>query len=107
MSIESWKEEFYPEPASGKFVKRTDLSACRHSLRKWRGLTKENLQRHGLTQDGNTLYEELPPDSEDDFSDRRVTSFGCLSCILYKVRGGQACDSPFPRGRVLPVYSVL
>lgn len=47
MSLETWKKEFYPTPAQ-KFP--TELEAVEHSLRKWRGLTKENLEKHELYQ---------------------------------------------------------
>jgi len=44
MSIKSWKEEFYPVPAQ----KVSKKDAIKHSLTKWLGLTKENLEKHGL-----------------------------------------------------------
>jgi len=48
MSLETWKEEFYPVPADDKRAKRSHTAAVNHSLKKWRGLTKENLEKHGL-----------------------------------------------------------
>lgn len=45
MSTETWKAEFYPVDAS---TKMTNLEAVRHSLKKWRGLTPENLARHDV-----------------------------------------------------------
>lgn len=48
MSIETWKEEFYPVPADDRRAKRSHTAAVNHSLKKWRGLTKESLEKHGL-----------------------------------------------------------
>lgn len=39
MSLETWKEEFYPIPAD----EVPESQALAHSLRKWEGLRKENL----------------------------------------------------------------
>lgn len=33
MSLKTWKAEFYPVPAGTT----TNVEACKHSLRKWRG----------------------------------------------------------------------
>ena len=45
MSIESWSKKFYPIEASKV---KTVKEAIRHSLRKWRGLRKNQLSLHGL-----------------------------------------------------------
>lgn len=44
MSIQSWKNEFYPVHA----IEAPAGKAAEHSLRKWTGLLPENLQKHGL-----------------------------------------------------------
>ena len=44
MSLETWKAEFYPIEAD----KTTKEQAIEHSLRKWQGLTPENLKKHGV-----------------------------------------------------------
>lgn len=44
MSLETWKAEFYPIPADGV----PEGEALAHSLKKWEGLRKENLKKHGL-----------------------------------------------------------
>lgn len=47
MSIKTWKEEFYPvKPRKSMTTKE----AIEHSLRKWEGLRKSNLKKHGLEQ---------------------------------------------------------
>lgn len=44
MSLDTWKEVYYQEPASEVPKSR----ALEHSLRKWVGLREENLAQHGL-----------------------------------------------------------
>jgi len=41
----SWIAEFYPEPAEES--DNSELQALTHSLQKWIGLRKENLEKHG------------------------------------------------------------
>jgi len=55
MSLETWKEEFYPVPADDKRAKRSHTAAVNHSLKKWRGLTKENLEKHGLQKESTVI----------------------------------------------------
>ena len=47
MSLETWKAEFYPVPAS----KCPKKDALRRSLQKWLGLRKTSLKRHGIEQE--------------------------------------------------------
>lgn len=102
MSLESWKQEYYPVPAN-----ETDKSdAVAHSLRKWLGLRPEVLAAHSLVMFGCRLCEKdnlgtglyidadscalchhYSPDSvyaEDDDTE-------CERCPLYKARGGHVC----------------
>jgi hypothetical protein len=62
MSEESWKEEFYNVDA-GDTCK---AQAVEHSLRKWKGLTKESLRRHGLSR--------VPIE---------ISSYTCALCLHY------------------------
>jgi hypothetical protein len=48
MSLKTWKEEFYPIPADSSRATKTEISALRHGIRKWKGLTRENLRKHGI-----------------------------------------------------------
>lgn len=55
MSMQSWKNEFYPISASeaAEYFRNGDLSehdVTEHSLRKWRGLRPENLAKHGIVR---------------------------------------------------------
>jgi hypothetical protein len=47
MSLKDWKEEFYPIPAGEVPID----DAIEHSLQKWIGLRKENLNRHNVWYD--------------------------------------------------------
>lgn len=99
MSFESWEEEFYPVPAA-KSERGED--AIRNSLRKWEGLTKANLEKHGLIHKRGSIFDSegnlcLAIDSgscslcyhhllEDDLGDTGP----CDTCPLTKVNG-QPC----------------
>lgn len=71
MSLQSWKEEFYPVDASE--VKKEDALA--HSLKKWIGLRYENLERHNVARHGSYLE-----DGEYSFM---VTADSCALCAHY------------------------
>jgi hypothetical protein len=46
MSIKSWKAEFFPTKPKKSM---TWAEAIEHSIRKWEGLTEENIEKHGIT----------------------------------------------------------
>lgn len=73
MSIETWQEEFMPTPAD----EPDDIdSALVHVQTKWGGMTKENLEKHGVSVDGKgVLY-----DAEEDFF--FVTADTCALCQI-------------------------
>jgi len=54
MSLESWRLEYYPVPATHVPV----AEAVAHSLLKWQGLRPDNLSRHNMEVDsfGNLAY---------------------------------------------------
>lgn len=105
MSLETWKAEFYPKPA--KDVKAEDAVA--HSLQKWRGLRKENLEKHGLERDVECLQDEsccsfvVDADSCALCVHHLTKQDSCASCPLAKARGGVACDDSWNGiSKVLP-----
>lgn len=102
MSLESWKAEFYPIRAEN--VPKED--ALEHSIRKWEGLRKENLEKHGLYKDCTAIYEEssfrswyISSDScalchqylnpNGPFTSERDK---CKECPLFKTNGNCRCD---------------
>lgn len=88
MSIASWKKEFYPVNAASKRATASPLAAAKHSLRKWIGLRPENLEAHGLWNNG--LYKILECGTNDEAF--RIDSDSCALCQLIKPeRNGQGC----------------
>lgn len=103
MSLETWKEEFYPIDA--EYVSEEE-DAVAHSLRKWIGLRKENLDKHRISSTGwigiSDGDEYVYIDSstcalcQRYFDDEAVNE--CASCPLFDLLG-KRCDngddSPF------------
>lgn len=96
MSLETWKEEFYPIEADKSVG--SQLEAVEHSLRKWRGLDADTLKRHGLRQAYNGLKEDGEPHFFIDYTSCALcllvnaVNDGCDKCPLFKARGGFPCD---------------
>lgn len=96
MSLETWKEEFYPIEADKSVG--SQLEAVEHSLRKWRGLDADTLKRHGLRQAYYNLEEDRGGKFHIDYTSCALcrlvnaTEDGCYECPLYAVRGGVPCD---------------
>lgn len=96
MSLKAWKKEFYSTPAD----KVSKKNAVAHSLKKWQGLTKANLKKHGVRHDIDDCGIE---------ADKYTLSIDCGTCALCKhhyddltqcatcplaiVRGKVRCDS--------------
>lgn len=105
MTVESWKQEYYPIPASDVEPEK----AAQHSLRKWTGLRQANLKAHGVTlTDLETKIGTLRYDTScalclhfsgghhlDDIDD-------CSQCPLAIVRGGAPCTHRLPRETLSP-----
>ena len=101
MSIKTWLTEFYPIDA-WEAVKRGDDPVA-HSLRKWRGLTDDNLAKHNLTHGlfgsltdpatGHTVF------SVDDTTCALCAAHldqdtgRCSGCPLYALRDSLPCDA--------------
>ena len=57
MSLDTWKEEFYPVTALDLVMDgASKLELIRHSLKKWRGLTKENLKKHDIAYASSRIF---------------------------------------------------
>ena len=58
MSLKTWKEEFYPVPASGsRLQKKNDAALVEHALLKWEGLSRKNLVTPEKSKVAETLDE--------------------------------------------------
>jgi hypothetical protein len=90
MSLESWMEEFYPVEASSSAT--SDEDALAHSLKKWEGLTEENLKKHGVQRRAVCLEDDAGHlfgiDSETCALCQRRN---CTTCPLYIVRKKIQC----------------
>jgi hypothetical protein len=111
MSLDTWKAEFYPIPAGKVPVE----DAVQHSLRKWRGLTKENLEKHGVARKGRCIV--------DEFGRSELDSTSCALCIHHYsfydrcfncpivVATGDTCGSDYANflidGNPLPMIEAL
>ena len=100
MSLATWKEEFYSQPAGDVGV--TDAVA--HSLKKWRGLAVEHLSRHDVRRATFGSIEGVDErfsinvetcalcqhywEDVDDYDG----SHDCGGCPLAIARGGIPCD---------------
>lgn len=103
MSLKTWKAVFYPESATKP---RTWIDATKHSIQKWKGLSKTNIKRHKLKSAGGELYE-----ADDDtlggvpsmvISDEncalcrraqaKSSSYMCHVCPIFEMRGKSCCD---------------
>jgi hypothetical protein len=112
MSIRTWKKEFYPIDAD----ETTKAKAIEHSLKKWIGLRKANLEKHRLQQGqflgasyGTLVSASGPVFTVDSRScslcfhylDKEVSISGddsddtpCTTCPLYKANGKRSCVNP-------------
>lgn len=91
MSIETWKREFYPIDAKSEM---SEKEAILHSIKKWEGLTKENLNKHMLDADVDCgwLSDEFGEaffdiDSSNCALCAKFIQHGCQDCPLYKKQG--------------------
>ena len=102
MSKKTWLREFYPTPADrfspDNDLPHTALETVRHSLRKWEGLTKENLDKHGLFRSpfGSDTLLWRRDDTELGAYDEKVITVNSTSCSLcmkyYNIALYDACE---------------
>lgn len=97
MSLKTWKEEFYPVPASE--ASGSELEALRHGRLKWEGLHPLSLLRHGVHQKGSMIRaldgEFWAGSLSCALCERHLHPSprrGCGTCSLNKLRG-VPCDA--------------
>jgi hypothetical protein len=98
--MKSWKKEFYPLPAHKINAKGSVKDLIEHSLRKWNGLTKENLEKHDLKLDDysdvTTKTERttfLIDSSSCALCARFAEDLDCIGCPIYKLNNNSTCGS--------------
>lgn len=72
MSLQTWKEEFYPTEAGSP---EAQASPIEHSLIKWKGLTKENLDKHAVKKTEGYIW------IGDDNNSLCIDSDSCSLCL--------------------------
>lgn len=82
MSLKTWIEEFYPIEA--RLAVDDDVQACEHSIRKWMGLRRENLMKHGVVMNVRVVTEVAPESGTDylDIPDDKTFWINSGSCVL-------------------------
>lgn len=90
MSMQSWKEEFYPEPANSfrgrQMSAEVAKEAALHSARKWEGFREENLIKHDLFIVG---ISKIGSNTEPGLEFNCTT---CALCQLFRHNGAIRCD---------------
>lgn len=105
MSLKSWREEFYPVSAACVEGRNNCLQ---HSIKKWDGLTKDNLDKHRCSirkagghlmiydvyQLGDSMSMAFSCALCQEYLDRETQSdpHPCHKCPLYQFRNGVPCD---------------
>ncbi len=82
--MNSWEKEFYPFTAEEACY--TELQAVDHSILKWKGLTKENLEKHDLVKE----HDGLRIIGHNPYFDLRISAKTCALCLRYNNDG--CCD---------------
>lgn len=98
MSLQTWKDAFYPTEASGFDA---FLKPITHSLRKWRGLTKTHRKRHHVYLINHRVLSDEHGQHTlriDDTSCALCQKYlkgpsPCKRCPLYISRGNLTCDT--------------
>jgi hypothetical protein len=74
MSTETWKAEFYPVAAD--FIEGR-LVAVEHSILKWEGVSKKNLDKHNVSLNDGTIIDGTG-------AKFLFTPSNCALCVLYR-----------------------
>lgn len=104
MSIESWKNEFYPVPAN----QVVEADALKHSHTKWLGLLPSNLQRHGMEKhlDERHIGEIGQSSYYYDPTAFRVNDESCALCQHYYDDACRDCPLYLVSGKTCDFYPV-
>lgn len=125
MSLQSWREEFYPTQAT--IATSNKEKSIKHSILKWAGLSRKNLEKHDLMKNGKSIFErscQYSFDVDDSscalclkyvkYRYATIDESVCSKCPLYKYLG-ESCDagakSPYKKwvntGNNLPMLKAL
>jgi hypothetical protein len=88
MSLKTWKAEYYTKSAAK--VGSNTLKAIQHSLKKWKGLSKEELKKYDLVRKGYAIENKLVPDGEIA-PYLCINAASCALCHIFMDSSG-GCD---------------
>lgn len=106
MSIQTWKEEYYPVSAAEVAATGNAIDITEHSLRKWIGLLPDNLAKHGVRK-GTVVRDLLYDGGPEPFTVTSDTcalckqyskverTIWCEECPLYRSLGNKPCDENY------------
>lgn len=96
MTLKTWRDEFMPKMPTKRMTKR---QAVEHSLRKWEGLTKKNLKKHGVFKSDWFI--------EDDNDDVSIDANTCALCVKYFDAKTDILDTHDDECRKCPLFKTL
>lgn len=86
MTVETWMVEFFDVDVDG--IEKNKVAALEHSIKKWKGLTRENLNKHCVSI---VNFEDRPELADGKTTQRFViNSRSCALCQLFMLDGGDA-----------------
>jgi hypothetical protein len=92
MSLESWKQEFYPKKAISfeniELTKENLINALDHAIKKWEGITRENLQKHACF----VSFSEVR--SRCDVLSVTIDSSTCSLCVMIRLLHSNCSKCP-------------
>lgn len=103
MSLSTWKKEFYRTTANSRTAMKDPL---KHSLRKWEGLQKKNLAKHGMNwhpEYGNKIIDRFGIAfriSESSCACCKKVESNCDQCPI-TILTGFDCDHEYCRSVTL------
>jgi len=85
---EAWLKKYYPVEAE-TLANASDIECVQHSLNKWRGLTKDVLEKYGLVSDESLI-------EGDNFS-FYIDDDSCALCVKYLVQEVMCTGCPLSK----------
>jgi len=85
MSLETWRKEFYSIEANAV----PEEKAVKHSLRKWTGLLKKNLKKHGVSPD--QIRDSIRTGVSSCALCQHFFDLNCVDCPIF-LESGKRCE---------------
>lgn len=88
-TLNDWIKEFYPVEACN--VKGGNKELLEHSLKKWKGATKENTETYNCAYIDYCIVAKCSLSKMKD-QERLILGFGCATCALCQPHKNAICD---------------